>query len=54
VNEGETIQVVVPPALRPPLEKWLRSNKLYLARIPETALAGTTGEDLPTYIIGFE
>ena len=43
----EEIQVVIPPALRKPLEEWLHRRNLELVRIP-----AELDTDLPTYIIG--
>lgn len=48
-HRGELIQLLVPPALRIPLDDWLRSQGLYLAGpIP------VDSQDVPTYVIGVE
>jgi hypothetical protein len=48
---NETIQVVVPPALRGPLEQWLRRRNLVLLQIPPEALGDGADDDLPTYVV---
>jgi hypothetical protein len=52
VSQDETIQVVIPPHLRPLLEQWLASRGLYIAQIPPEVFGPDAADDLPTYIIG--
>jgi hypothetical protein len=49
---SDTIQVVIPAALRGPFEDWLHRRNLELALIPAEALGPAAEDDLPTYIIG--
>ena len=47
---ADTIQVVIPAALRGPFEEWLHHRNLEL--VPLEALGPAAEDDLPTYIIG--
>jgi hypothetical protein len=49
---ADTIQVVIPAALRGPFEEWLHQRNLELIRLPVEALGPAAEDDLPTYIIG--
>lgn len=51
MSEQETIQVVLPPALRYAFEDWLHRRNLEL--VPLEAVGPVPEEDLPTYVIGF-
>lgn len=46
MSEIEMIQVVIHPALRPHLERWLTARNLVLFRMPDFP------DDLPTYGVG--
>jgi hypothetical protein len=43
----ETIEVLIPPALRGPFEEWLRRRNLELVPLP-----AERDTDLPAYFIG--
>lgn len=51
MSEQETIQVVLPPALRHAFEDWLARRNLVLVQIPPEALGLDAEDDLPTYIV---
>ncbi len=50
-DDNRTIQVVIIPALRRPLEAWLRARNLVLCEIPAEAFGNEDRDDLPTFIV---
>jgi hypothetical protein len=52
MSDDRTIQVVIPPALRIPLEQWLHRRNLELVELPAEVLGEAAEDDLPTFIVG--